>query len=299
MKFKYLLLLGLLLAGSTECFAQKKVAIWKPFDNEGVLNDGIKHLMADRAAQAISETMYGYEAFVREEGDRGDHEVAYTQQGNTKTELRSGMEEASDYYLNAHIYKIEDGVVSIKMQLIASENKKVLVTAIRDYVEVSPARVLLEEFKDASLDVVNRLIAIEGRESVVKNYWEIPDLRLQVQTVDAGTANTIADAEKLCDEIAVSRGENKWRLPTENEMMRIFRDPEAPIKLHIEAGESYMTSTRSGAYIQIVTAKVLDKKGSFLDTESKDTRVNIKQFSPSSEPRYEGRPYKVRAVRNY
>lgn len=299
MKFKYLFIVGLLFAICTGCFAQKKVvAIWLAEDEDGVLNKGRKMQMSTKLRQEINETMYGFQAVMRQASLK-EKELAYTQAGNTDGEGRSGMELLADYYLSPHVYAVGDDVVYIVVDIL-TPREEVLVTGDQDDVHLSN---ISEAFSNLALEVLNRLVEKIGTEAIVQNYVEFSNLRLQVQTVDAGTCDW-ATANRLCSEMDVSgRG---WRLPTEAEMSQILRQPEAVTKLHITVDDSFWTSTDGDRPDSKKTVKAarLNEGESVVNIKSSTTYKNdinkITKYNPVSVSSYMKSPYyKVRAVRKY
>lgn len=298
MKFKYLFIVGLLFAICTGAFAQKKVvAIWLAEDEDGILNKGRKMQMSTKLRQEINETMYGFQAVMRQETLK-EKELAYTQAGNTNGEGRSGMELLADYYLSPHVYAVGDDVVYIVVDILTPK-EEVLVTGDQDDIRLSN---ITEAFSNLALEVLNRLIEKIGTESIVQNYVEFPNLRLQVQTVDAGTCDW-ATANRLCGEMDISGG--RWRLPTESEMSQILRQPDAATKLHITLNDSFWTSTDGDRpnFKKTVQATALQESGSVVNVKSsssyKDDINKITKYNPVSTSSYTGSSYKVRAVRKY
>lgn len=300
MKFKYLFIVGLLFSLCAGAVAQTKViAIWLPEDEDGILNTGRKKQMVAKLQQEINETMYGFQAVLRE-GSSKEKEHAYTQGGNTQGETRSGMERLADYYINPQVYAVGDNKAYIVVDILTPEDVAVLVTADQDDV---PIENLSAAFSNLGLEALNRLRKKIGTQTIVDAYIKIPRLRLQVQTVDIG-AGDWATAKRLCEEIDIDgRG---WRLPTEYEMSQILQDPDAPTKLHITLNETYWTSTDGDRpnfkkTVQVTRAAIDD--GSDIVNRSSSSYTNdineIRQYKPVPASNYIGASYKVRAVRKY
>ncbi|MCM1555864.1 MAG: DUF1566 domain-containing protein [Bacteroides sp.] len=301
MKTRYLFIIGLLFAICTGAFAQKKVvAIWLAEDEDGILNKGRKMQMSTKLRQEINETLYGFQAVMRQETLK-EKELAYTQAGNTREEGRAGNELLADYYLSPHVYAVGDGVAYIVVDIL-TPREEVIVTGDQDDV---PLYNITEAFSNLALEVLNRLIEKMGTEAIVENYVRFPNLGLEVQTVDAGTCDW-ETARQLCEEMELSgRG---WRLPTEAEMTQILRQPEAATKLHINTGDSFWTSTDGDGDRQktkkTVKANALQESGSVVNVKSsssyKDDINKIRRYNPVSTSSYMSSPYyKVRAVRKY
>lgn len=298
MKLKYLFIVGLLFAICTGAFAQKKVvAIWLAEDEDGVLNKGRKMQMSTKLRQEINETMYGFQAVMRE-ATLKDKEIGYTQSGATRNEGRAGDELLADYYISPHVYAVGEGVVYIVVDIL-TPREEVLVTGDQDDVLLSN---IAESFSNLALEVLNRLIEKIGTEAIVQNYVEFQNLRLQVQTVNAGTANW-ETADRLCNEMDIDGG--GWRLPTEDEMSQILRHPDAVAKLHITVGDTFWTSTNGSINNTKKTVKAdkLEESGSVVNVKSsstyKDDINKIIKYNPVSVSSSVNASYKVRAVRKY